>query len=128
MSSWKRKHGDDCCFSCCEEKELVQDKLCCDFTVPETAMDGGSATVIYATDAAVSCENLVAPGTIKNCGPNILRVQFLRGTTLVRQVDVPEGGCFTFVVARFDTIRAFLPQTPFRATSGQICLTPRYTI
>lgn len=135
-----KKHGGDCCFSCCFEKESVQDKLCCDFTVTAAAVTSGTQpfNTLFATDVTVSCENLVASGTIKNCGPGTLTVQFVRGAsietglggTIVRTLVIPPGGCALFTVARFDTIRAFgaAGTSSSNPTSGELCLTPRYRI
>ncbi|WLR51938.1 hypothetical protein LC040_03230 [Bacillus tianshenii] len=135
MSLMKKKHGDDCCFSCCSEKDLVQDKMCCDFNV-SVGTASGQREIIYATNGAVSCENLVASGTVKNCSTTApLIVEFRRGVTdsgigtLVRVITIPPAGCVTFVVARFDTIFVARPTGEGAAPiSGEICITPRYTI
>jgi hypothetical protein len=126
------KHKDDCCFSCCFEKEHVQDKVCCDFSVTEEVEPGN---VIYSTNTT-RCDNLVASGTIKNCGPFVLTVQFVRGTdetgasgTVIKQIIIPVDGCTAFTLSRFDTIRAFATgASADNPGMGEICITPRYTL
>ncbi|NLP50786.1 S-Ena type endospore appendage [Bacillus sp. RO1] len=125
--SCKSGHKDSCCFSCCHEKCLVQDKLCCEFTV------AGSPAVVYSTNAN-NCEFLLASGTIRNCGNSPLTIEFVRGAdtqgaggVLVRQLIIPAGGCITFTLGRFDTIRATGGTTTL-PISGEICITPRYKV
>ncbi|WLR51937.1 hypothetical protein LC040_03225 [Bacillus tianshenii] len=133
--SCKKGHKDDCCFSCCKEKHLVQDKMCCEFTVTGGAT--AAANSIFVTDGAVSCENLVASGNIKNCSTTLsLTVEFVRGASaagtggnVIRTVVIPPGSCVTFTVARFDTIRGFgSGASATNPIDGEICITPRYKV
>ena len=112
-------------FSCCNKKEFVQDKLCCNFTLTGTA-----ATTVYQTNVSVC--SLVASGFIKFCGPanSTVTVRFLRGgTPVTTPIVISEGSCVNFTVSRFDTIT--VTGTSATATApieGEICLTPRYAL
>ncbi|MEH7301281.1 S-Ena type endospore appendage [Neobacillus drentensis] len=119
-----------CCFSCCEEKEFITDKLCCDFTVTLTGPDG-NANTIFTGDPLIGC-NLVASGSIKNCGSDILGVEFVRGVaangtggTVVRTLIILAGGCATFTVSRFDVIRVASPTVP---STGELCIVQRFPV
>lgn len=125
-------NSGDCCFSCCEPKNFVQDKICSNFTAP--GADEVGATVIYATN---SNQVIFASGFVKNEGTLPLTVQFVRGAdpvtgtggTIVRQIVVPVGGTTTFTVSKFDTIRVFAAgATAALPGAGEICITPRYEI
>ncbi|WP_413304353.1 S-Ena type endospore appendage [Bacillus sp. 1P10SD] len=118
-----------CCFSCCEEKEFITDKLCCEFTVTGTTRE--TANTIFTADPSTSC-NLVASGSIKNCGTDILGVVFLRGVaangtggTDVRTLVIPAGGCATFTVSRFDAIIVASPGAP---STGELCIVQRFPV
>lgn len=119
-----------CCFSCCEEKEFITDKLCCDFTVTGTTQE--TANTIFTGDPSISC-NLVASGSIKNCGTDILGVEFVRGVsattglggTVVRTIIIPAGGCATFTVSRFDVIRVASTTVP---STGELCIVQRFPV
>jgi Protein of unknown function (DUF3992) len=115
---------DSCCFSCCAKKEFVQDKLCCEWSLTTENVP----TIVYQTNIN-SC-NIVASGFIKFCGPagSQVRVEFLRGGEVVSTTDVNEGSCFTFTVSRFDTIRVTAVSTVTSPITGEICITPRYTL
>lgn len=116
MSCMKNnKHqGDDCCFSCCKDKEFITDKLCCGFTVAAGA-SWYHPTTIFTGSIATACD-LFATGTIENCGTRDIVVVFKRGVNsygengkVIRTVKIPAGGCVTFAVAHFDAIQAFFP-------------------
>lgn len=111
-------------FSCCNKKEFVQDKLCCNFTLTGTA-----ATTVYQTNVSVC--SLVASGFVKFCGTagSTVLVEFLRGGTVVSSFTVNEGSCVNFTVSRFDTIRVTGTSDPaLGPIEGEICLTPRYAL
>ncbi|WP_106406379.1 DUF3992 domain-containing protein [Bacillus marinisedimentorum] len=130
MNNGKNNH-DNCCFNCCNEKDLVQDKICCDFSVAV----GGTPTVVYGTNAD-QCDTLVASGTIKNCSQANMTVAFVRGAnvdgtggTAIRTAVIPPGGCFVFTIGRFDVIRATTANTEAAGPAqGELCLTPRYKL
>ncbi|MED0679036.1 hypothetical protein P4S83_17165 [Aneurinibacillus thermoaerophilus] len=123
-------HGSG--FSCCHQKEFVQDKLCCDFRLTTP----GPTTIYTADPTAVGCAGLFASGTIKNCGTIDITVTFLRGVgsdgiggTVIRTVVVPAGGCATFTVSGFDAITVTAPgATPAVPAVGELCILPRYRI
>jgi hypothetical protein len=125
------KNKDDCCFSCCCDKEFVQDKLCCEFRLTTETL-----TQIYTANSTGTCGGIFASGAIKNCGPTPLVVQFLRGVnatgsdgTLVRTLSIPSGGCGTFTVSGFDVIQVIATgATPDNPGIGELCITPRYRI
>ena len=115
-------------FSCCNKKEFVQDKLCCNFTLTDD-----TETTVYQTNVSVC--SLVASGFIKFCGPadSSVEVNFYRGGaedgTVVSTFTVNEGSCVNFTVSRFDTITVTgSEETPTSPLEGEICLTPRYPL
>ncbi|MEZ2661734.1 S-Ena type endospore appendage [Aneurinibacillus aneurinilyticus] len=114
-------------FTCCPEKEFVQDKLCCDIRLTTT-----TATTVYILDSSIACAGLFASGMIKNCNTaatDTLTVTFLRGTTTIRTITIPAGGCAAFTVSGFDTINVVAAAaTPEVPAIGEICITPRYRI
>ncbi|MEK5483778.1 MULTISPECIES: S-Ena type endospore appendage [unclassified Viridibacillus] len=134
MCMGKDKHKDDCCFSCCDEKEFIVDKLCCDFNV--TGYSGAETfTTLYTSDLTTAC-NLIASGFIKNCGNTSIIVQFVRGVnsggsggTVIRTLVIPVEGCATFVVSHFDVIRAQTESgTQQEHSPGELCITQRFPI
>ncbi|WP_226658518.1 DUF3992 domain-containing protein [Pseudalkalibacillus hwajinpoensis] len=112
-------------FSCCNKKEFVQDKLCCNFT-----LTNDTPATVYQTNVSVC--SLVASGFIKFCGPadSFITVQFSRGgqDNVVSSFNVNEGSCVNFTVSRFDTIIVIGPTDPASALEGEICITPRYPL
>ncbi|WP_413304350.1 S-Ena type endospore appendage [Bacillus sp. 1P10SD] len=116
-----------CCFTCCPEKKFITDKLCCDF------VSAAGTTTIFTGDLSVGCD-IVASGSIKNCGTATLTVTFLRGVssggtggTPVRTVMIPAGGCVTFTVSRFDaiTVSGGTADVP---VPGEICIIQRFRV
>jgi hypothetical protein len=133
--SWNKgdkKSHDDCCFSCGDEKKLVQDHVCCPFSVTSTTAPGDT---LYFTESVV-CGDLVATGSVTNCSEQTLTVQFVRnagpfggGGTVVRSLTISPNSCVTFTVGRFDTIRGFsATATADVPVDGKICIIPRYKV
>lgn len=124
MNSCKSKDhiNNNSCFSCCEVKQSVQDKLCCEFNA--TAVNNAT---IFSSDAN-QCANLVTSGTIKNCDSiNSLEVRFFSAGNLVRFIIIPPGGCFSFTLTRLNVIIAN-SGTAGAIVPGEICITTRINI
>lgn len=122
-SKSKDHNNNNCCFSCCEAKQQVQEKVCCDFNATN------DNRTIFTSDVN-QCENLVVSGTIKNCSStNNLFVRFFsgNGTILLRIFLIPPGGCFLFTFARMDLIIAN-SQGAGAIVPGELCITTRYNI
>lgn len=124
-----KQNRNSCCFNCCHEREVAEDKLCCKFNVTGTTV--ASANVIYTTD--VLCKSLAAAGTIKNCSNTTTAlIQFAKGTdingaggTVVRELVLVNNGCLSFVMTGFDTIRAYFAAEG-EDTELDTCVTARY--
>lgn len=120
------KDKENCCFNCCKEKELVQDKLCCDFNFISAL-----PVTIYSIDPSAACAGFVASGMIKNCGSNDFTVTFNRVVagvlTPVRTIIVPAGSCTTFTARNFEEI-AVIGAVIADPVVGEICITPRYRV
>lgn len=130
--SCKCKDKENCCFNCCKEKELVQDKLCCDFEV--TGPLAAAPAQIYSVDPSAACGGFVASGMIKNCGSLPFTVIFQNAVpvgggagTPVRTIIVPAGGCTTFTARNFEAIGVFGALATDNLV-GEICITPRYRV
>ncbi|OIJ09407.1 hypothetical protein BKP35_16250 [Anaerobacillus arseniciselenatis] len=117
--------------TCCNEKELVQDKLCCDFRLTDD-----TATTIFTADPFAMCAGFFASGMIKNCGSVDFVATFVRGVTAagtggvtVRTLTIPAGGCATFTVSNFDAINiTAVTATVDTPAVGEFCITPRYRV
>ncbi|MBB5324960.1 hypothetical protein HNQ34_002059 [Anoxybacillus tepidamans] len=120
----------DCCFSCCSNKNFVQDQVCCEW---KTTSQTGLATTRTIYINSLKCP-LFASGFVKyGCGvPNTpIQVQFLiNGTVVGSPITLDEGGCLTFTAARFDEIQVIIPAALLTTATfeGEICVTPRYRL
>lgn len=122
-----------CCFSCCDKKELVTEKLCCDFNI--SGNNEGTATTLFTADPTTACD-FIATGSIENCGSTFITVQFVRGVSptgtggsVVRTLIIPADGCATFTVRGFDLIRAFTNSgTILPESRGEICIIQRFRV
>lgn len=124
----KQDHPTCCCNSKNQE-DLVQDKICCGFSIPT-----GPPIIIYMTNISTN-EHFSASGNIKNCSDTgILTVEFLCGNwtnpavngSVIRTVTIPPEGSFSFTFTHFDTIRAITNLPEGNMNAGEICITPRY--
>ena len=118
-------------FSCCEKKEFVQDKLCCEWEFPAGTTPGaGTVQTIYQKNGNIC--NIVASGTIKFCGPagSTVAVDFRRGGdtplggVVVEQFVLNENSCVTFTVSKFDRIViGVLNTAPVSPIEGELSYT-----
>lgn len=113
-------------------RELVQDKICCDFTV----LVGEKKTVIYYTNT-YQCGYFVASGTIKNCSYDAtLSIEFVRDTDenpesggkVIKTITIPPEGCFSFTLTDFDTIRGNSYHLDGFVSHGEICIVPHFRL
>jgi len=105
--------------SCCNEKELVQDKICSDWSIT-------AAETIYIDNVSA----IVSSGYVKlNSAPagETVTVNFLLGGTTVATIpDIGVNSAAAFAVGRFDTIQIVPSDTG--SYLGEFCITPRYLI
>ncbi|MBB6445474.1 DUF3992 domain-containing protein [Bacillus benzoevorans] len=106
--------------SCCDEKELVQDKICSDWTIAGTE-------IIYIDNVSA----LVSSGYVKlNSAPaaaDTIAVNFLLGAATVATLPaIGVSSAAAFTVGKFDEIQI----VPSGAGTfiGEFCITPRYLI
>ncbi|GGD62946.1 DUF3992 domain-containing protein [Paenibacillus nasutitermitis] len=117
---------DDCCFTCCKEEHMVQDKICSSFVIAT----GTAARTIF-TSVGVDARNFFASGTITyGDGTGTISVQFLLGTTLSGPaILVDPGSTLSFTKTNFNSIQitaaSATAETP---AQGELCLTPRYRV
>lgn len=118
----------ECCFSCCFNKNFVQDQVCCEWKAV------GGLTAVTRTIYVNSLKSpFFASGFVKyNSGlpTTPIEVQFLiNGAVIGSPVTLDEGGCLTFTAARFDEIQVVIPAAAAGVTfEGEICVTPRYRV
>lgn len=125
--------------SCCN-MEAVDHCVSCDWTL----QGGPSASVAVANQVIYTANGLcpTVSGKVKFCtesfsgtgspttAPQFVTVQFLRGTFVIKTLQVPIGSCIAFTVAKFDAIRvarAATDTTGDYTLSGEFCLTPTFT-
>lgn len=145
-----KRSKNDCCFNCCKEDELVQDKLCTKFEVKH------EGRIIYTSN--IDPRKLFASGTIENEGAAALKVEFLLGKMHDgHPIIVEPGSTLAFTRTNFNAIKVTAvhhstpwvayddnsadevdaqsrhprPPSPYprpEPTKGELCITPRYFV
>ncbi|WP_240421684.1 DUF3992 domain-containing protein [Paenibacillus periandrae] len=116
---------DECCFTCCEDKQLVQDKVCSNFLIAVA-----TPRTIY-TSVGVDARNFFASGTITYAdGADPISVQFFLGTTASGPaILVDPGSSLSFTKTNFNSIQITAAgATADTPATGEICVTPRYRV
>lgn len=133
-----KNSGKDCCFG----HEVVQDRVCCKFTLNNTsAAEQVLDQDIYFNNTG---QCIVASGTISlGCAlaPGVVAtVRFFRGgasvgndpvgggTLVGTPIIIGEESCVTFTATGFTRINIQVTLPAGGRVSGNICITPRYQL
>ncbi len=107
--------------SCCDEKELVQDKICSDWTITGTE-------TIYIDNVSAIVSSGYVKLTSAPAGETIAVNFLLEGnaTPVASLSAIGANSAAAFTVSRFDEIEI----VPSAAGTfiGEFCITPRYLI
>ncbi|MDQ0351909.1 hypothetical protein J2R98_001741 [Alkalibacillus filiformis] len=129
MISCKKDHGKPCC-----EKKHKTECVTCEWEIV-----GGqsiSSQTIYTTSGICP----IVSGKIKYCHasnpggssadtvPNRIRVEFLRGGTVVQSQNVFLGSCLAFTLGGFDKIRVDRGGFDGTTITGELCINTSFAI
>ncbi|WP_025026502.1 S-Ena type endospore appendage [Caldalkalibacillus mannanilyticus] len=109
---------------CCGMKqELVQDCVECRWVIVDS-----TPFTIYQSNEIVSASGSIEVSSTTS-GMSEIRVSFLIGETIIKQLTLAPAQCMSFTIVGFDSISLTGDaDSSLESATGRFCLTPRYQV